>query len=99
MRTYISLLTFTPQGVQNVAQQGARIDDIKKAYRAAGGELVAYYPTMGQYDGVAIYRMPDDTAAAQFILATMAKGNVRSETLRAFDEEEYRKILDGLPPK
>jgi uncharacterized protein with GYD domain len=75
------------------------MDDIKKAYRAAGGELIAYYPTMGHYDGVAIYRMPDDAAAAQLILATMAKGNVRSETMRAFDEEEYRKILDGLPPK
>jgi uncharacterized protein with GYD domain len=99
MRTYISLLTFTQQGIENVKQQGGRIDDIKKAYRAAGGELVAYYPTMGQYDGVAIYRMPDDVAAAQLILGTMAKGNVRSETLRAFDEDEYRKILYALPPK
>ena len=99
MQTYISLLTFTQQGAENIGQQGARIDDIKKVYRAAGGELIAYYPTMGQYDGVAIYRMPNDTAAAQLILAIMARGNVRSETLRAFDEDEYRKILDGLPPK
>ena len=99
MRTYISLLTFTQQGVENVGAQGARIDDIKKAYSAAGGELIAYYPTMGHYDGVAIYRMPDDTAAARLILGTMAKGNVRSETLRAFDEDEYRTILAGLPPK
>jgi uncharacterized protein with GYD domain len=99
MRTYISLLTFTQQGAENVMQQGARIDDMKKAYRAAGGELIAYYPTMGHYDGVAIYRMPDDAAAAQLILGTMAKGNVRSETMRAFEEEEYRKILQGIPPK
>jgi uncharacterized protein with GYD domain len=97
MRTYISLLTFTQQGIQNVKQQGARIDVIKEAYRAAGGELVAYYPTMGHYDGVAIYRMPDDATAARLILATMSKGSVRSETLRAFDEDEYREILDGLP--
>ena len=54
---------------------------------------------MGHYDGVAIYRMPDDTAAAQLILGIMASGNVRSETLHAFDEEEYRKILEGRPPK
>jgi uncharacterized protein with GYD domain len=99
MRTYISLLTFTQQGAENVRQQGTRIDDIKKAYHAAGGELIAYYPTMGHYDGVAIYRMPDDAAAATLVLAIMAKGNVRSETLRAFDEDEYRKIIEALPPK
>jgi len=27
----------------------------------------------------------------------MAKGNVRSETMRAFDEAEYRDILGSLP--
>jgi uncharacterized protein with GYD domain len=96
MQTYISLLTFTQKGIENVSQQGGRIDAIKQAYRAAGGELIAYYPTMGQYDGVAVYRMPDDASAARFVLATMSRGNVRSETLRAFDEEEYQKILEGL---
>jgi hypothetical protein len=24
---------------------------------------------------------------------------VRSETMRAFDEEQYRKVLEGLPPQ
>lgn len=98
MQTYISLLSFTQQGIENVKQQQARIDEIRAAYRAAGGELVAYYPTMGRFDGIAIYRMPDDATAARFILGTVARGNVRSETMRAFDEEEYRAILEGLPP-
>src|SRR5215468_4936509 len=96
MKTYISLLTFTQQGIENIAAQGARIDAIRQAYRAAGGELIGYYATMGRYDGVAIYRMPDDAAAAAFILATNARGNVRSETLSAFEEEEYRKIIAAL---
>jgi uncharacterized protein with GYD domain len=98
MRIYVSLLMFTQQGVQDVRQQADRMDAMKQAYRAAGGELLAYYATMGQYDAVAIYRMPDDAQATKFILATMAKGNVRSETLRAFDEDEYRQILAALPP-
>jgi uncharacterized protein with GYD domain len=96
MSTYISLLTFTQKGVEAVKQQGDRIDEIKAAYRAAGGELIAYYATMGHYDGVAIYRMPDDVVAASFILSTMARGNVRSETLRAFSEDEYRSVLEKL---
>ncbi len=99
MPTYISLLKFTQQGAEHVSRQAARIEEMKKAYRASGGELIGYYPTMGRYDGVAIYRMPDDSSAAQLILGTMSRGNVRSETLRAFEEDEYRKILDGLAPK
>ena len=97
MPVYVSLLRFTQQGVEAVKEQGSRMDRIKEAYRAAGGELIGYYATLGQYDGIAIYRMQDDAAAAAFCLAIMSKGNVRSETMRAFDEAEYRQILANLP--
>ncbi|MFI5183164.1 MAG: GYD domain-containing protein [Vicinamibacteria bacterium] len=96
MALYISLLTFTQKGVEAVKHQASRMDAIKQAYKAAGGELIAYYATMGQYDGVVVYRMPDDVAAASFILSTMSMGNVRSETMRAFGEDEYRQILENL---
>jgi len=97
MPIYISLLRFTQQGIETVKEQGSRMDRIKEAYRAAGGELIGYYATLGRYDGIAIYRMKDDAAAAAFCLAIMSKGNVRSETMRAFDEAEYRDILASLP--
>jgi uncharacterized protein with GYD domain len=97
MPVYVSLLRFTQQGVEAVKEQGSRMDRIKEAYRAAGGELIGYYATLGKYDGIAIYRMKDDAAAAAFCLAIMSKGNVRSETMRAFDEAEYRDILASLP--
>jgi uncharacterized protein with GYD domain len=97
MPVYVSLLRFTQQGIEAVKEQGSRIDRIKEAYRASGGELIAYYATMGRYDGIAVYRMRDDAAAAALCLAIMAKGNVRSETLRAFEESEYREILGNLP--
>jgi len=34
---------------------------------------------------------------AKIALALGARGTTRSETLRAFTEEEYRKIIAGLP--
>jgi uncharacterized protein with GYD domain len=40
--------------------------------------------------------MKDDAATAAFCLDIMAKGNVRSETMRAFEEAEYREILGSL---
>ena len=52
---------------------------------------------MGQYDALAILEVPDDVTGARMALAIAAQGNVRLETLRAFSEAEYRKIVASLP--
>ena len=52
---------------------------------------------MGQYDAVAISEMPNDEAVARVALANASMGNIRSETSRAFTEDEYRKIIATLP--
>src|SRR5436305_13083020 len=97
MPVYVSLLRFTQQGVEAVKEQGSRMDRIKEAYRAGGGERIAYYATMGRYDGIAVYRMKDEAAAAAFCLAIMSKGNVRSETMRGFEDAGYRQIHGTRP--
>ena len=61
------------------------------------GELKAFYLTIGQYDAVAIAELPDDAAVAKMALSLGAMGNVRTETLRAFNEAEFRKIVGELP--
>ena len=40
---------------------------------------------------------PDDVTAAKASLAWGSQGNVSSETLRAFTEEEFRSIVAALP--
>ncbi len=62
-----------------------------------GGEIKEFYSTMGAYDAVVVMDAPDDQTAAKLILSVGAQGNVRGETLRAFGETEYRKILASLP--
>ncbi len=74
-----------------------RVDAAKQRFRAAGGELKAFYLVTGQYDAVAISELPNDEAAARLALGTGSMGNVRTETLRAFSEDEYRKIIAALP--
>jgi uncharacterized protein with GYD domain len=95
--TYISLLRFTQQGIAAIKQGPARLDKAKEAYKRAGGELKAFYLTVGQYDAVAIAELPDDTALAKLALSLGAQGNIRTETLRAFTESEYRRIVTELP--
>jgi uncharacterized protein with GYD domain len=97
MPTYISLLQYTQQGIAAIKQGPARLDAAKQAYKKAGGELKAFYLTIGQYDAVAIADLPDDTALAKIALALGAQGNVRTETLRGFTESEYRRIVSELP--
>jgi uncharacterized protein with GYD domain len=92
MPTYISMLRYTQQGISAIKNAPARIDAAKEAYRKAGGELKAIYLTLGQYDLVAIAEMPNDEAVARMALAQGALGNVRSETMRAFTETEFKKL-------
>jgi uncharacterized protein with GYD domain len=97
MPTYISLLKFTQQGVEKIKESPARLDRAKAAIKAAGGEMKAFYLTMGQYDAMVIIEAASDEAYATTILAIGAAGAIRTETLRAFTEEEYRKIVAAVP--
>lgn len=97
MPHYITLFRFTQKGVENIKQGLSRLDAGKKAAEAVGGKLKAFYVTLGQYDGVIIAEYPNDEAVAKLSLATSALGNIRGETLRAFTEEEYRKLIASLP--
>lgn len=97
MPTYISLLRYTQQGIAGVKGGPARLDAAKEAYKKAGGELKAFYLTMGQYDMVVIAELPNDEAVARLALGLGAAGNIRTETARAFTEAEYRNIVASLP--
>jgi uncharacterized protein with GYD domain len=52
---------------------------------------------MGQYDVVIVAEAPDDETIAKCALNLGSKGAVSTETLRAFTEDEYRKIIAALP--
>jgi uncharacterized protein with GYD domain len=97
MATYISLIKFTQQGIATIKDGPARLDSGKETLQALGSELKAFYLTMGRYDVVAISEAPDDEAAAKVALAIGSAGNVTTETLRAFTEDDYRAIVAALP--
>jgi uncharacterized protein with GYD domain len=96
MATYISLIRFTTQGIKNIKDSPSRLDAAKQGYQAMGAELKQFYLTMGQYDAVVIADAPDEETVAKLALTIGAVGAIRTETLRAFTEEEYRDIIAGL---
>jgi uncharacterized protein with GYD domain len=97
MPTYMLLSKWTSQGLQNLKQSANRLDAGRKAYESAGIKLSHFWMVTGQYDMIAILEAPDDVAVAKAILTSASQGNFTTETSRAFTEDEYRKIIGGLP--
>lgn len=52
---------------------------------------------MGRYDLIAVVEAPDDKSVARLVLTFGSGGAIRTETLRAFTEDEYRQIIAALP--
>lgn len=97
MPTYITLIRFTQQGIKSIKEGPARLDAAKKAYRTMGAEMKQWYLVTGQYDAVVISEAPNDETIAKVALSIGSLGNVQTETLRAFTEDEYRSIVAKLP--
>jgi uncharacterized protein with GYD domain len=83
-------------GISKIKDSPSRLDAAKKAAEAEGGKIHTWYLTMGQYDAVLISEFPSDEACARFTLSSGALGNISTETLKAFDEAAYRKIISAL---
>jgi uncharacterized protein with GYD domain len=97
MPTYIALVDYTDQGVRNIKESPKRLDAAKKMLKDMGGEVKQFYLTMGAHDIVTVLEAPSDETLAKFVLMLAAGGNVRTTTLKAFTEAEYRKLISTLP--
>jgi uncharacterized protein with GYD domain len=97
MPTYILLVRFTQKGRESIKDGPARIEAARKTLESLGGKIRSIHLTLGQYDSVAVVEAPDDEALARFSIITGAKGNVQIESLRAFDEKQYKSLISNLP--
>jgi uncharacterized protein with GYD domain len=93
MPTYVSLLRWTEQGIKNARASVERAEQASAAAQRAGGRLQTVLWTQGAYDIVTIAEFPDDESATAFLIGVGGQGNIRSETLRAFNAEEMKRIL------
>lgn len=96
MPTFIVLGRYTQKGIENMRDSPNRLDNAKRAFEAAGANFKAFYLTMGQYDLVTIVEAPNDETVTRLALQIGGLGFVRTETLRAYTEPEYRQIISEL---
>jgi uncharacterized protein with GYD domain len=96
MPTYIVLSQFTDQGVRAVKDTTKRAEAARDAARKLGATVKDFYWTLGAYDLVLIVDAPDNATATAFGLSVGALGNVRTQTLPAFNAEEMGRILGRM---
>ena len=96
MNTYVALVNWTQKGIHEFRESPSRVEKAKAGIAAAGGEMKSFYLTLGRYDMIAVFEAPDDAAYAKVMLVLGSKGGVRTETLRAFPEDEFRNIIAGI---
>ncbi len=97
MTTFVMLGNYTPQGMDKIRGAPARIDTAREVMHALGARLVCWYVLMGQYDFLSIVEAPSEEVMARLALAIGAHGNIRTQTVRAFTEDEFRDLVTNLP--
>ena len=97
MPTYISLCRWMQQGSEKIKESPSRVDAAKKAFESLGVKLRDFYMRTGRYDMVIICDAPDEMAIATAMISVSSKVSIKTETVRAFSEDVYRKVVAALP--
>ncbi len=96
MATYIMLFLLAGRGTEDLKNSPARVEATKETFKAVGAHVKAFYLLMGQYEMAFVVEAPDDETIMKAALNLGSQGSVRTETLRAFTEDEYNRIIAGL---
>ena len=97
MATYILLVKSTDQGAKAVREIPDRQQSSRDTAAKLGIVRKNVYMTLGPYDFVQVIEAPDDTAVAKYVLTVNSKGNVRTTTMRAWDEAEHFEFIKAMP--
>jgi uncharacterized protein with GYD domain len=99
MPTYMVFFSFTQQGIEQIKDSPTRVSDAKKTVQSLGGTIKDFYGLMGMvgHDTVFIVEAPNDEVIARSVLAIASKGSVRTTTVRALNEAEYKRVIEKIP--
>jgi uncharacterized protein with GYD domain len=96
MSQYIMLCNWTDQGIRHVKDSPDRLNAARDLCRQHGAEMTGFYMTMGIHDLVLVIDAPNDDTMARIAVSLGKGGNLRTITLKAFDENQYREIIGSV---
>jgi uncharacterized protein with GYD domain len=87
--TYILLTTLSPEGVQTVKNNPARIKEVNKEVEQLGASVKAQWATLGRYDFVNIVEAPDEKTIARVSLELGSRGTAKYESMPAIPIDDF----------
>jgi uncharacterized protein with GYD domain len=93
MPTYVSLIHWTDQGIRDYKDTTSRAADFTKLVESSGGRVRELLWTVGECDIVTVIDFPDEESGVAALLRVGSLGNVRSNTMRAFNADEMTSII------
>lgn len=93
MPTYITFAKFTGQGAKTIQDTTKRAKVFMELAKKRNVSYKGIYWTLGRFDVISIFEAPNDETATALVLALGSKGNVSTQTMRAFSAKEMDKIL------
>lgn len=89
MPTYILLTTLTPDGVQTLKNNPARIREVNREVEQLGASVKAQWAVLGQYDFINVIEAPDEKVIARVSLELGSRGTARYESLTAIPIDDF----------
>lgn len=89
MPTYILLTTLTPEGVQTIKNNPARIREVNREVEQLGATVKAQWATLGRFDFINVLEAPDEETIARVSMELGSRGTGRYETLTAIPVDEF----------
>jgi uncharacterized protein with GYD domain len=93
---FISLMRLTQRGLDELHNSPERGRISKERVEKLGGRSIGLYATMGPYDFVQIFEMPDEKRMMEYVLTARRDGYVEPLILPAFDTDSWSAIVNAV---
>ncbi|HLG64657.1 MAG TPA: GYD domain-containing protein [Ktedonosporobacter sp.] len=95
MALYMVQFAYTPEALATMRKNPQdRRAPVRELIEQCGGRMVGFYYCFGEYDGVTLYEVPNDTAATAIAMTAISSGFLKiSRTTKLFTVEETMEAM------
>ena len=96
MPIYVSHVTLTREGLQEIKEAPKRVEQNRKLWEEAGGKLLEWYVVLGDYDYLLITEAPDEKVMAEIAAKASRRGRTQFKTFTAIPIDEFATVSERL---